>query len=96
MEGVCLSPLLRGERRDAHANLAWEHIGTRAIRDGDWKLVARRTGPWALYDLSKDRGETNDLAGAHPERVAAMEARWNEWAKAKNVLPAPGGGRVGE
>jgi arylsulfatase len=73
--------------------LAWEHYGARAIREGDWKLVARRAGPWALYDLSSDRAEVNDLAAADPQRVAAMEKRWDEWARRCNVVPAPPGAR---
>ena len=33
----------------------------------NWKLVPRATGPWELYDLDKDRGETKDLAALHPK-----------------------------
>jgi arylsulfatase len=92
--GTSLAPVLRGERTSlARDVLAWEHIGARAIREGDWKLVSRRTGPWALYDLSSDRGEQNDLSATHPDRVRAMEAAWQRWADASQVFPAPGGAR---
>jgi arylsulfatase len=93
MRGKSLLPILRGENREGHKFLAWEHIGARAIRVGDWKLVAHRTGPWALYDLSRDRAEENDLSDTQPDRVDAMEERWNAWAKATAVVPAPPGGR---
>jgi arylsulfatase A-like enzyme len=89
LEGKSLLPTFRGEKREGHAMLAWEHIGTRAIREEGWKLVSRRTGSWALYDVSKDRGELNDLSDREPERVREMEAKWQHWAAAKNVLPAP-------
>ena len=42
-----------------HDDLWWQHEGNRAIRVGDWKLVAAgREGPWELYDLATDRTET--------------------------------------
>jgi arylsulfatase A-like enzyme len=89
MEGKSLVPVLRGEQRQGHEALYWEHFGARAVRQGDWKLVARKGAKWELYDLSKDRTELNDRAAAMPERVTAMEARWEAWAKRSNVYPAP-------
>jgi arylsulfatase A-like enzyme len=68
--------------------LFWEHEGNRAVRVGDWKLVAKgKTGPWELYDLKADRTETNDLATKNPDRATAMAARWQAWAERCNVLP---------
>jgi len=64
----------------AHDSLWWCHEGHRAVRMGDWKLVAARGTPWELYDLSKDRAESTNLASAHPERVRALEAEWNRIA----------------
>ena len=93
MEGRSLLPTLRGEKSVRHEFLAWEHFGARAIREGDWKLVIAPDGALALYDLSKDRAETSDLAGAEPDRVRAMQTRWEQWAKGSNVFPAPPAGR---
>jgi len=58
--------------------LWWQHENHRAIRAGDWKLVALRGGEWELYDLSRDRGESNNLASAQPERVRALSALWEK------------------
>ena len=45
----------------------------------DWKLVATgQTGPWELYDLSKDRCEQRDLAAGQPGRVQKLAAMWTE------------------
>jgi arylsulfatase len=45
-------------------------FGIRAYRLGDWKILQLPppygTGQWQLYDLSKDPGETNDLASRPP------------------------------
>jgi arylsulfatase A-like enzyme len=60
--------------------LWWQHESHRAIRAGDWKLVALKGAEWELYDLSKDRGESNNLASAQPERVQALSALWEKQA----------------
>jgi arylsulfatase len=60
--------------------LWWQHENHRAIRAGDWKLVALKGGEWELYDLSKDRGESNNLASAQPERVRELSALWEKQA----------------
>ncbi|HEY3392916.1 MAG TPA: sulfatase/phosphatase domain-containing protein, partial [Lacipirellulaceae bacterium] len=56
--------------------LWWLHEGNRAIRAGDWKLVAARDQPWELYNLANDRAENHNLAGEQPERLQELERRW--------------------
>ncbi|MEO1992462.1 MAG: sulfatase-like hydrolase/transferase [Pirellulales bacterium] len=60
-----------------HESLWWCHGGHRAVRHGDWKLVAAKDEPWELYDLSHDRTETQDVAAVHPHTVAKLEQKWN-------------------
>ncbi len=80
LPGRSYAPVLRGATREAPERLCWFWAGNRAIREGDWKLVwDNRDKVWELYDLAKDRCETTDLAAAHPDRVAAMSARWADW-----------------
>jgi arylsulfatase len=88
MEGVSLVPLLTGSgefHRDQP--IFWEHEGNRAIREGDWKLVAEENKPWELYDMSKDRGEMNNLADKYPDRVKEMAATWQAYADRAKVQP---------
>jgi arylsulfatase len=59
-------------------SLWWLHEGNRAVLAGDWKLVAAKGDPWELYDLSKDRGEQNNLAAAMPEKVRELEQQWQQ------------------
>ncbi len=80
-EGRSLAPVFRGEQREPHDRLFWEHMGNRAVREGDWKLVAAKSGDWALYNLAEDRTELNDLADAMPERAEAMLQAWDAWAE---------------
>ena len=54
----------------------WLHENHRALRSGDWKLVALAGGNWELYDLARDRGESNDLAASLPEKVKELEQIW--------------------
>ena len=54
-----------------------------ALRQGDWKLIWRTSLPSSvdLYDLAKDPSEKENLAAAHPERVAAMKLRLDTLAR---------------
>jgi arylsulfatase len=89
--GVSLRPVLSGDGRlDRAEPLFWEHESNRAVRDGQWKLVALENQPWELYDISVDRGEMFNLAYKHPERVNRMAAQWDAWAAANRVLPLGG------
>jgi arylsulfatase len=87
-EGRSLLPAFAGERIERDG-LYWEHQGNRAVRVGDWKLVAQHQGSWELYDLRADRTELNDLAGRHPQRVRQLAARWDAWAARCGVEPWP-------
>lgn len=36
-------------------------------------------GPWQLYDMETDPGEERDIAGAHPDIVNDLAARYDAW-----------------
>lgn len=81
VEGRSLLPILDGKQREPHQQLAWEWSGSRALREGDWKVVWDSKGTkWELYHLGKDRCETEDLATSDPDRTQRMSAAWFEWA----------------
>jgi len=86
LEGHALTPAF--ERDDLQRPpMFWEHEGNAAVRMGRWKLVRKYPGAWELYDMERDRTETNDLAAQHPERVAEMAAQYDAWAKRCGVIP---------
>ncbi len=87
LEGTSLLPAFVGKSIQRTRPLVWEHEGNRAVRDENWKLVAKENQPWELYDLAADRSELHDLAASNPVRVKQMAATWDAWAARANVLP---------
>jgi len=84
--GLSLLPLIRGNDEPVHTGpVFWEHEGNRALRDGKWKLVWAKDGPWELFDLEKDRTEMNNLFGELPYRAATMQRTWESWARQTGV-----------
>ncbi len=82
-------------------SLWWLHEGNRAVRVGDWKLVAARGDPWELYDLKTDRAEQHNLAEHQPDKVSELEQVWQRQTDgfielAKKTLPThpPGGAKA--
>ena len=87
LQGKSLLPILNGKTRKPHDQLYF-HFGTdRALRQGDWKLVAAKGGRWELYNLTADPTELHDLAQKNPERVEQMSAEWFRIAKDVERLP---------
>lgn len=102
LDGINLLPAFLDPAHGGPRTLCWEHAGSGAIRDGRWKLVRAyaapqdgnrtqttgpRTGPWELYDLAEDRSENHDVAAQHPEKVAALTARYGDWERECRVVP---------
>lgn len=88
-EGVSLVPTFSGDMIERDA-IYFEHEGNRAIRKGQWKLVAKgHAGRWQLYDMEKDRTEQNNLAGQNPELVNELSEQWENWAKRTMAKPWP-------
>lgn len=74
--GKSLLPVFAKDGSVSHDSFWWFHDGNRAIRLGEWKLVASHQQPWELYDLRTDRSETQNLAASQPERVSQLEQAW--------------------
>jgi arylsulfatase A-like enzyme len=93
LDGVSYAGLLLGSakpRAAAGRPLYWHfpHYNNQggrpggAVREGDWKLVEYYdTDTAELYDLARDAGEENDLAGREAKRVLALLAKLAAWRK---------------
>jgi arylsulfatase len=92
MEGRALlddsgAPIVAKATPTAH----FELFGHRAARRGDWKAVslwrgAEGPGPWSLFDLRSDPSESQDLANARPDELAALIALHDSWTREYGVL----------
>ncbi len=94
LPGQSLLPTFQSGSVEPRPALWWLHEGNRALRSGDFKIVATKDAPWELYDLSTDRSEEKNLAGVQPEKLKQLVAEWDrltaefsETAKA-NPIPA--------
>ena len=99
--GRSLVPAFKSDTTIARDSIWFLHEGNRALRVGDWKIVAAgMNSPWELYDVSKDRSETKNLAAARPEKLRELAMQWDretadykKWAEkdAPKETPARGG-----
>ena len=53
--------------------LFWRYGKNVAVRRGKWKLVRQNRAEFELFDLSRDGGETRDLAGEEPAVKRRLE-----------------------
>jgi arylsulfatase len=98
LEGISLVPAFNNKSTNREF-IFWEHSANRALRMGNWKVVARVNSQskftpadenvWELYDLEKDPSETNNLATKYPEKLKEMTARWEKEALRTKAKPWP-------
>ena len=82
MEGRSLAPLFSASPRLPSPRLLyWEHEGSRAVRDGQWKLVSLSGDAWELYDLAADPTEMNNLITNQSAKAQELTQQWEVWAK---------------
>ncbi len=84
LDSISLVPTLLGKQSEQrkHDFLYWEYLGgsvsssQSALMDGRWKGIrtGAATAPLELYDLREDIGETKNVAAAHPDIVAKLDA----------------------
>lgn len=80
------------DRKTAAPNLP-ERLPDLAMREGHWKLLCEYDGSKPqLYDLSKDRSETTNIADQHPQVVSRMREAVVSWHQS---LPPDNGPALG-
>ncbi|SDR70373.1 Arylsulfatase A [Polaribacter sp. KT25b] len=98
IDGISFLPtLLNKDTQKTHDHLYWEFNirgGRKAIRKGNWKGVwnninskGNKKGSFELYDLSKDVGETNNIAKSNPSKVKELKQIMTEARIDSNVFP---------
>ena len=99
-DGLNIVPYLAGEQVSPVRTLFWRWFGLGpagppgssntiwAVRNGPLKLVVERDKddkPPALYNLSSDIGETQDLAATQPADVSSLTQLYAQWSL--NTIP---------
>jgi arylsulfatase len=92
LAGRSLVPAFAADTTIPRDFLFFKHIGNRALRAGDWKIVAAgEKTPWELYNLASDRSETVNRAAEHPEIVSRLAAIWDRQDEEYRRQGATGG-----
>ena len=94
--GRSLVPAFAKDTTVARDSIWFLHEGNRALRVGDWKIVAAGVdAPWELYNLAQDRSESRNLAAENPAKLKELTERWGresaeyqKWAE-KDAPPEP-------
>lgn len=84
LDGISFLPILKGEEVERGKPLFWEWLHGKAVRDGDWKLVALKN-KWALYNLKTDPVEENDLSEEYPEKYKELELKYQQWIQKMGI-----------
>lgn len=83
IDGLSLSPVLKGEKGEIHEKLFWHYPHYHAsgwkpgsgIRVGDWKLIHfYEDDSYELYNVADDPGEQRDLSIQFPEKVLELQS----------------------
>ena len=85
LDGISIIPTFSGKKLQRDKPLFFQYGSWQVIREHQWKLVQHKKGPWQLYDLSRDRTETQNLVAQFPERVSQMKKSWEDWASGVGI-----------
>jgi arylsulfatase len=97
MRGRSIAGILSGDGKEVYSAdepIGGEMGGGKWLRLGDYKAVwvppPFGQGEWRLFNLSKDPGETHDLAKKYPKKLEELKAAWNQYADDVGVVKAAG------
>ena len=81
LDGFDILPVLQGKMRSPRTEMFWHTLmDDKAARVGPYKWA--ETGFYrGLFDLNRDPGEKNDLSSSHPEILAQLKSRWENWKR---------------
>ena len=93
MQGSSVLDYLAGKTKTPYPDadqVGYELFGMKGYFDGDWKILRMPppfgSGNWQLYNLAEDPAEIVDFSDQHPERLAQMIAKWEQYKQENGVL----------
>jgi arylsulfatase A len=96
LDGESLWSLIRNnETRVRTRPMLWvfpEYTGQVAVRIGDYKVIkqglkTKKPREWEVYDLAKDRSESENIAERHPELIAQAIEILQEESSSNEIYP---------
>jgi arylsulfatase len=106
LRGKSLVPVFSQDLKSNRETIWFLHEGNRALRAGDWKIVAAGdSAPWELYNVAHDRSESHNLAQQNPAKLRELVDQWTretaeyqKWAEkdAPPEQPAKGKKKAGK
>jgi arylsulfatase len=85
LPGQSLSYLWNGKAMQPETYF-WEHVGNKAMRKGNWKIVKDiEDADWELYDMSTDITESKNLSKTNTALLNQMIAEYELWTKNNGV-----------
>ena len=83
MQGRSFLPILQTGTDSARIKpIFWQWSAGTAIRVGNWKAVSltvKNVPVYQLFDMDKDRNETNDLIKVNPAKFNELKALYDNW-----------------
>ena len=90
LDGESFTHLINSnEYLNTNRSMFWEHMGNRAVRQGNWKLVAIHGKEWELYNINKDLFEKENLINVHPDVAKKLIGKYKTWATKHKVAKWP-------
>lgn len=93
MRGKSLKEILTGSSQNVYAKEAFvggEMLNGKWMRQGDYKAVSIAapygTGAWHLFNVKRDPGETQNIAGDHPALLKKLQTQWEMYADEVGVI----------
>ena len=76
VDGVSLKPLFEKEIGPRARPIPFQFLGSAALIDNDLKIVLdkKAKGKYQLFDLARDKEESNDLFTSHPKAAGLQKA----------------------
>ncbi len=89
-QGMSLMPVLTAQAASGRASTGVHLFGNRGFRRDRWKISNTQpplsNGEWELFDLSRDPGEVNDLAGERPDLLNELLSGFEQYLDTHEVI----------
>lgn len=88
LDGVTLIPYVtKNTNKSPHKMLCWRKMDTRAIREGDYKLIITQGIDSVLYNIKEDPEEMNNLIQKKTKIYKRLKKDLSKWEKEVCVSP---------